>query len=91
MPQYKLKPLIVKAITVQEIINNNAVTPHTHSVRIASLIASGDITFQPDNKLSIRTPKGRIVAGIGDTLVQDMIGDLSVMTTINFNAIYIQE
>lgn len=91
MPQYKLRPVVIKAQTIDSIIASQAATPKTHSPRIAGLIAAGSIVFQPNNQVAIKTPTGKVLASNGQTLLQDMVGDLSVMLTAKFNALYQQE
>lgn len=88
MPQYKLRPVVIKAQSIDSIIASEAATPKTHSARIAGLIANGSIVFQPSNQVAIKTPAGKVLAAAGQTLLQDMVGDLSVMLTAKFNALY---
>lgn len=88
MPQYKLRPVTVKAISVQDIIDDQAQTPTSHSPRIQGHIDSGAITFQPNSTISIKTVKGKEIGAVGDTLIEDMVGVLSLMKTTEFNALY---
>lgn len=88
MPNYKARPEIIRAITVDAILANNTHVPPSHSARIAGLIADGSIIFQPNDKISVTTPKGKVVGEAGMTLLQDLGDDLSLMPTTKFNKWY---
>lgn len=88
MANYKARPEVIRAITVDAILANNANVPPSHSPRIAGLIANGFIVFQPNNKISVTTPKGKVIGEIGMTLLQDLGDDLSLMPTTKFNKWY---
>lgn len=88
MPQYKPREETIRAITVDEILINNSNVPPSHSTRIAGLIANGSIIFQPNDKISVTTLKGKVVGEVGMTLLQDLGDDLSLMPTTKFNKWY---
>lgn len=84
MPQYKLRTPLFRAISVDEILADINTCPQW----VRNQHAAGNIVMQLGATVSVVTPKGKVIAGAADTLIQDALKRLSVMPTADFNALY---
>lgn len=83
MAQYKEKPLVLQAIPVTKILTNAVIPPW-----VTAKMTDGDIIKLPDNTITVKTPQGKRIGIDGDMLIENMIGELSLMPSVKFLALY---
>jgi hypothetical protein len=83
MSEYKLKPLRLQAVKVERILANSNVPDW-----VDAALLDGRVIKLPDNTIVALTPQGKRVGTVGDMLIKNMLGELSVSTIANFLAEY---
>jgi hypothetical protein len=85
MSEYKPKPLRLNAVKVEKIL---AIPPVNLPAWVNSALLNGRVIKLPDNTIVALTPQGKRAGELGDMLVKNMIGDLSIVSSADFLAEY---
>lgn len=89
MARYEERKTVLKAVTVPSVIANitSEFTP-PYPDWVKSHYDLGNLAVQINGNLVVTTVQGKRIAGNSDMLIQDMVGDLSLMPATKFNNLY---
>lgn len=87
MAQYKKRVELFKAISVPSVLSGIESCPQW----VQNRYAEGKIVLQLGTSVVVATPKGKVVATVTDSIVQDALKNLSVLPTSAFEALYEEE
>lgn len=89
MPRYEERKTILKAVSVPSVLADIADGfINSHPDWVKTHYDAGNLLVQLNGNLVVTTAQGKRISDSGDMLIQDMVGELSLMPAIMFNALY---